>query len=120
MVTSYVKCPESRPYPCNENSYCAKNSEECNAGLICPNKYVKCYNDGLCKANLEQCKHEPNTDNICAFVNKQMCKNGRCLDSKYDCSLVSDACPDDDKPYLCPNGECVNNAVICEFKQNNI
>ena len=114
-----VKCPESRPYPCNENSYCAKNSEECNAGLICPNKYVKCYNDGLCKANLEQCKHEPNTDNICAFVNKQMCKNGRCLDSKYDCSLVSDACPDDDKPYLCPNGECVNNLLECSITDNN-
>ena len=96
---------------------CVKSSEEC-SGLICPEGYTKCPNDGLCKASEEECKKELNTDNICSFVNKKMCKNGRCVNSKFDCSLVSEACPDEDKPYLCPNGECINDISKCSNIQN--
>ena len=111
-----VQCPESRPYRCDTN--CVKNSKECTAGFICPKGFVKCFNDGLCKESIEECKKEPNTDNICAFMNKQLCKNGRCMNSDYDCSLVSDACPDEDQPYLCPNGECVHNLINCNNVEN--
>ncbi|MBQ4208869.1 hypothetical protein II654_00255, partial [bacterium] len=113
-----VQCPEARPYRCDDD-ICVKSSEECKAGLVCPDGYKKCDYDGLCKANSQECTTEPNTDNICSFMNKQMCKNGRCVDSKYDCSLVSEACPDDDLPYLCPNGECTNNITSCKEATNN-
>ena len=113
-----VLCPEARPYRCDDD-ICVKSSEECKAGLVCPDGYKKCDYDGLCKANSQECTTEPNTDNICSFMNKQMCKNGRCVDSKYDCSLVSEACPDDDLPYLCPNGECTNNITSCKEATNN-
>ena len=117
LCPTSVQCPESRPYRCDNN--CVKDIEECKAGLICPNGYVKCANDGLCKSNLQECRSEPNTDNICAFLNRQMCKNGRCISSEYDCSLLSDACPDEEMPYLCPNGECTNNLENCPKAENN-
>ena len=58
-------------------------------------------------------------NNRISSVTKKMCKNGRCVNSKFDCSLVSEACPDEDKPYLCPNGECVNNLLECSITDNN-
>ena len=106
-----IKCPASRPYQCE--NICVKSSTECKAGLICPDGYFKCNVDGLCVSNSEKCKKEPNTDNICSSVTKKMCKNGRCVNSKFDCSLVSEACPDEDMPYLCPNGECTNDITKC-------
>ena len=112
-----VQCPASRPYRCNDK--CLKSAEDCISGIICPNGYYKCPNDGLCKASANACRSEPNTDNICAFMNKQMCKNGRCIASNFDCALVSDACPDEDSPYLCPNGECTNDLSKCTNVVNN-
>ena len=111
-----IKCPASRPYQCE--NICVKTSTECTAGLICPDGYFKCNVDGLCVSNSEKCKKEPNTDNICSSVTKKMCKNGRCVNSKFDCSLVSEACPDEDMPYLCPNGECTNDITKCKSATN--
>ena len=111
-----IKCPASRPYQCE--NICVKTSTECTAGLICPDGYFKCNVDGLCVSNSEKCKKEPNTDNICSSVTKKMCKNGRCVNSKFDCSLVSEACPDEDMPYLCPNGECTNDITKCQSATN--
>ena len=47
-----------------------------------------------------------------------MCKNGRCINSDFDCSFVSDSCPDDDKPYLCPNGECSDDLNCTNQKES--
>ena len=111
-----IKCPESRPYLCD--SYCVKNETECKNGYICPDGYMKCSYDGLCTENINDCRKEANTDSVCTFVNKKMCKNGRCINSDFDCSFVSDSCPDDDKPYLCPNGECSDDLNCTNQKES--
>ena len=113
-----VQCPKSRPYRCDDD-ICVKSSGECESQFVCLDGKMKCENDGLCKSNKQECKNEPNTDNICMILNKQMCKNGRCINSNDDCSLVSDACPDEDAPYLCPNGECTKDLTKCEEKTDN-
>ena len=113
-----VQCPKSRPYRCNDD-ICVKSIGECKAGLVCHDGYIRCKTDGICKSNQQECRNEPNTDNICNFMNKKMCKNGRCIDINHDCSLVSDACPDGDTPYLCPNGECINNITNCKESLTN-
>ena len=110
-----IQCPESRPYPCA--NYCAKSQEECN-GLICPEGYIKCEKDGICKPKSEYCTQILNKGDICAEDNKHLCKNGRCIALNVDCSLVSDACPDDDYPYLCPNGECTDSLSNCHNIEN--
>ena len=115
-----VLCPKSRPYRCDDD-ICVKSRRECTADLVCLDGKIKCPYDGLCKSNPQECKNSPNTQNICTIFNKQMCKNSRCIDLDLDCALVSDACPDNNMPYLCPNGECTKNISECiESVDNNI
>jgi len=112
-----VKCPESRSKNCN-NNYCINEETECKDGLICPNGFIKCEKDGSCKSNSGECSSE-DTHDICNFSGKKPCKNGRCIALNIDCSLVSEACPDDDLPYLCPNGECTNSLSNCKNIEND-
>ena len=109
-----IKCPAGR-IRCLSSQICVKNEEECVYGLICPSTYYKCPNDGICVESSEICQSTPKTDNNGCINGGVKCPNGRCMNHLSECSLITSACPDDSKPYLCSNGECISDMLKCPY-----
>jgi hypothetical protein len=108
----HVKCPDSRPYY-NSKNMCTNITDENYVYLNCPNNLHKCPSDGLCLESLDNCQKLPNTEKNACINGGIKCPNGRCMKSLFECSLISNACPDDSSPYLCPNGECIDDLSKC-------
>ena len=104
-----VQCPSTRPYRCT-NQICVKEQQDCINGLLCPEDYVKCQYNGACVKDSNDCPYQVSTRSGCPNQNQVKCENGRCVDSKDDCAKISDACPDDQNPYLSSNGECTDDS----------
>ena len=110
----YTKCPKKRPISCPDSHICVKSEDECvSSGLVCPEGYYKCPTDGLCVSDSKYCQSLPTTDTNGCYNGGVKCPNGRCMQSSDECSGVSNACPDDEAPYLCSNGECVSDSSKC-------
>ena len=116
----HTKCPAKRPISCPDTHICVKNEDECiSSGLVCPDGYHKCSTDGLCVANSNYCQPLPYTDASGCLNGGVKCPNGRCVASFDLCSKVSNACPDDDAPFLCSNGECSSDSK-CTASANSV
>ena len=108
-----INCPLNR-IRCQDSQICVKDENECKYGLICPSDYTKCKYDGLCtKAPEEECEVNPILGYNGCINGGEKCPNGRCMKHLSECSLINNACPDDSKPYLCSNGECIDNILKC-------
>ena len=117
LCPSKIQCPPERPMRC-PNQVCVKESKECFNGFICPWGYTKCPTTGDCVEKREYCKEAPRKNDGCTIYGKIRCSNGRCGESLLQCSLMSDACPDDEYPYLC-NGDCIKDLNSCDEKNIN-
>ena len=113
-----ITCPEERPFR-GENGFCQKYNE---TNLYCPYGTTICKTTGECIKNDElkiegRCPANPLNKNGCPKENQTRCDNGRCMNSEAECLLASRSCPDDEKPFLCPNGECTSDLNKCTDKE---
>ena len=108
-----VACPASRPYRCS-NQLCVKSEDNCIIGFKCQEGYTRCEDSGSCVSDSSQCSSTISKKTGCPNHDQVRCPNGRCLSSESECNSQSDACPDDDEPYLCSNGECAASASSCK------
>ena len=107
-----ITCPIGRQY-CKNTNKCVEDLDRDCSSIVCPDGYIKCDNNGQCVSTQKGCSPNPDkTTNGCAHGGVK-CPNGRCMRSITDCSMISDACPDDEEPYLCGNGECVSDLSKC-------
>ena len=116
MCPKYIQCPKERPYRTNDNNICSKYNNT-SAFIYCPINTTKCEYTGECIDSQKYLdgKCPPITNkNGCPKANQFRCDNGRCMNLESECILASNACPDDDNPFLCKNGECVSNLDLCK------
>lgn len=106
-----VECPPTRPFRC-PNQICAKDESNCLAGFKCQEGYTRCEEDGLCTIPGGGCPQSRKRSG-CSIPDQIRCSSGRCLDSEDQCAAESIACPDDENPYLCPNGKCAASSGAC-------
>ena len=108
-----VTCPSSRPIRCASTQICVKTNEECTFGLICPLGLTKCQTNGYCREDNDICPTVSNKEENGCINGGVKCPNGRCRKSLSECSLISNACPDENKPYLCSDGNCEDDISKC-------
>ena len=109
-----ITCPDERPFR-GESGFCQKYNE---TNLYCPYGTTICKTTGECIKNEElkkegRCPANPLNKNGCPKEGQIRCDNGRCMNSESECLLASSACPDDENPFLCSNGECASNLTNC-------
>ena len=95
-------CPPDSPYSCSDGS-CRKKRSHCPSIDSCNIFQFRCPN-GLCSYDNADC----NQNQVTCAPGKVISEDGLCREKKpnYDgCSL--------DKPFLCTNGQCVNNKLEC-------
>ena len=110
----YIECPKERPFRIHDGLICS--SINSTYYTFCQNEESKCEYTGECMNNTDKPNKclSPLNRIGCPKENQTRCDNGRCMNSELECILSNKACPDDDKPFLCNNGQCVSDLSECK------
>lgn len=112
---SNTSCPLNKPYRC-ESGVCAQDSLSCPTINGCPAGYPwKCEQSGTCVKENSDCQATYQKTvllNKCKIDAPYLCPDGSCVINGLLCPR-NNSCPDSNSPYKCLDGSCVSNKTLC-------